>query len=186
MAGDSSAPFESPEAREPLHVVIATVGRPVGLDGWCRIFPSGNTLSAAERPLKVEAGYGNPTMVLVLKELRKDGKGYRGQFEGYNNREQIDAVKNFQLFMPRENLPDNQPDEYYHFELEGMAVYRMEGNERLGTVSHVHNYPTVDALEVTMENGKSVVVPLTKETVKEIDKENRAIYIDGSLIEELL
>ncbi len=186
MSGESSAPIESPESRGPDLVAIATVGRPVGLDGWCRIFPSGNTLAAASLPLRVEAGAGKPEITVTLKELRKDGKGYRGHFDSYENREHIDAIKNFQLFLPKKNLPDNQPDEYYHFELEGMAVYRMEKNEHIGTVINVHNYPTVDALEITLEKGKTVIFPMTKETVREINKESRTIFIDDSIIEELL
>ncbi len=186
MAGESSAPIESPESSGPVLIVIATVGRPVGLDGWCRIFPSGNTLAAAALPLRVKAGVGKPEITVILKELRKDGKGYRGHFDGYENREHIDAIKNFQLFLPKENLPDNQPDEYYHFELEGMAVYSIDRNEYIGTVINVHNYPTVDALEISLKNGKTVIFPMTKEAVREINKEGSTIFIDDSIIEELL
>lgn len=186
MAMEKAASSQRPEAFEPVHIAIATVGRPIGLDGWCRIFPHGNTLLATSIPLQVKAGPEKPEITLTLRELSKDGKGYRGRFEGYANWERVDTVKNYQLFMPKENLPDNQPDEYYHFELEGMAVYRKGENEPIGTVINVHNYPTVDALEVAMKKGNRCIVPMTKDTVKKIDKESRAVIIDDAALEELL
>lgn len=183
---DSSTSSKSPEDYESEYIAIATIGRPVGLDGWCRVFTFGNTLEKIELPYSLRAGIKNPTVTVMLKELGQDTKGYRGLFEGYGSRESIDTLKKFQLFVEKDKLPLHKHDEFYHFELEGMKVFCNESKECIGKVIHVHNYPTVDALEVKKISGCTFIVPMTEEAIKRIDRNSREIIISDSTVEELL
>ena len=186
MTADSSASRHSKEASESEYIAIATVGRPVGLEGWCRLFPFGTTLAAISIPSSLEAGVDTPQLVVELIELTRDGKGYKGRFKGYSEREAVDTLKNCQLFIARDLMPGKQPGEYYHFELEGLSVYNSNTEKRIGTVIKVHNYPTMDALEVQKKSGYTFIVPMTKEVITQIDNEAGTISIDASLIDDLL
>jgi 16S rRNA processing protein RimM len=186
VTADSPASNHSSEAFESEHIAIAAIGRPVGLDGWCRLFPFGNTLGNVLIPFSLEAGVDTPQISVELIELNKDAKGFKGLFKGYTEREAVDTLKNYQLFINRDQMPGKQPDEYYHFELEGLAVCNNKTEERIGTVIKVHNYPTMDALEVQKESGYTYIVPMTKEVITQIDSDTGTIFINASVIDELL
>ncbi len=183
---DSSTPSGATDAHDDEHITIATVGKPVGLEGWCRIFPYGNTLKTIDPPYNLLVGNEHPEKRVELIDLRKVPKGYQGRFKGYDNRDSIDSLKNSQLFIEKNKLPDIQSDEFYHFELENMDILSQATNEYIGKVIKVHNYPTVDALEVEKKGGYTFTVPLTKEIVIKIDKTSRKIYVSDSALEELL
>lgn len=183
---DNKTPSGETDAEGDDYVAIATVGKPVGLAGWCRIFPHGNTLEKIEVPYEFMAGERIPEMRVELIELRKVPKGFQGRFEGYENRDAIDTLKHAQLFISNESLPDTQDDEFYHFELEQMKIYSQVSDEYIGRVKKVHNYPTVDALEIEKKSGYTFIVPLTKEIVIKIDRSSRKIWVSDSALEELL
>ncbi len=183
---DPSDSPESPEVRKTEFIAIATVGRPVGLKGWCRIFTFGSTLEKVKIPYTITAGLKNPEVSVTLKELRKDANVYKGLFKGYDTREEIESLKNHKLYIEKEKLPITRENEFYHFELEGMAVFNDVKNECIGKVNRVFNYPTVDALEVRKEDGSMCIIPMTELVIERIDKENQKIYVNDSAVEELL
>lgn len=185
MAADSSASFLSSEAGESDYIAIGTVGKPVGLAGWCRLFPYGKTLGKIPVPFSCKAGFDKPRISLELVALKKDAKGYTGQFNTYAKREEVDTLKNYILFINRDRLPVNQSDEYFHFELKGLKVYLSSSKKCIGTVIDVHNYPTTDALEVKKKSGGTIIIPMTKEVIPEIDSKNGTIFVDDSVIDEL-
>lgn len=174
------------KTREPEFIAIASIGKPIGLDGWCRIFPIGKTLKRCALPLTVHVGKENHYHAIVLKELYPSNKCYRGFFSHYTTKDRIDSLKNYQLCLARDQLPPKDDDEYYHFELENMSVLCVETRKYLGKVSAVYNYPTVDAIEIKKDDNSTIVVPITKEIIKTVNLQKNEIHLVVSLIEELL
>lgn len=168
------------------YITIGAIGRPVGLDGWCRIITFGSTLSEMKLPASILVGNKLPEKSVTIVKKRMEPKGLKAVFDSYSDKDSVDTLKNFQIFLEKENLPKNQDDEYYHFELEGMGVYGQNEGEYIGKVTHVHNYPTVDALEIKRDSGYSFTIPLNKETVVEINKEEQRIIVSNSILNELL
>ncbi|MGD9200743.1 MAG: ribosome maturation factor RimM [Chitinispirillia bacterium] len=167
-------------------IAIGSIGKPIGLFGWCRIFPIGKTLERCSLPLRVHAGKDNYYKTIVLSELYPYKKGYRGLFSQYNAKDSVDSLKNYQLYLERVHLPPKDDNEYYHFELEKMVVLCSDTKKYIGKVSAVYNYPTVDAIEIKKDDNLNIVVPLTKKIIKTVDLQNREIHIVASLIEDLL
>jgi ribosomal 30S subunit maturation factor RimM len=66
-----------------------------------------------------------------------------------------------------------------------MAVRTASGRE-IGTVADVHNYPTIDAIEIVDGKGVSRLVPLTRSAVTSIDVKNRTITVDEATLEDVL
>ena len=183
---DPSDSSQSPEVHKTEFIAIATVGRAVGLNGWCRIVTFGSTLENVKIPYTISAGLKKPEVSVTLIELRKDAKGYKGLFAGYDTREEVESLKNRQLFFEREKLPITRENEFYHFELEGMEVFNTGNNEYVGKVEHIYNYPTVDALEVRKADGSKFIIPMSQQAIEKIDKESKKIFVNESAIEELL
>jgi len=168
-------------------IAIATIGKAHGLRGECRIYAIGRTLSGLRTPSRVLVGReGDRLEPVVIKKVRHTPSGSICTFEGIHDREGIERLRNLTVFVERSELPPLEKGEYYHFELEGLGVVAVGRDEELGTVKEVHNYPTVDALEVERADGETWLLPLRKETVSSIDTNEGVIRVWPDAIEELL
>ena len=76
------------------------------------------------------------------------------------------------LSIPREQLPEPEADEYYVFQLVGLAVEE-EGGRALGSVVEVHNGPANDSLE--LDSG--LLLPLVAACVLEVDVESGRVLV---------
>lgn len=167
-------------------IIIATIGRPVGQNGWCRVFPYGSTFEYIDPPCRVMVGTEKSYRSIVLEAVRNTPKGFQTLFKDYTTREKVDTLKNINILLKKSELPQNDPDVFYHFELEGMTVISSATSECIGSVRKVHNYPTIDALEVERKNGYTFIVPMNRDVIKEIDKSERKIVVESKILEELL
>ncbi|HEX3056564.1 MAG TPA: ribosome maturation factor RimM [Gaiellaceae bacterium] len=141
---------------------MGRVGRPHGLDGAFFVeqpsdnpvhFEKGAELYVGDEPRKVvvsRRGGGNRPVI------RLDRPAERG------------AV----LAVPRESLPPLGEDEYYAFQLVGLAVEE-DGGRFLGRVADVVDYPANDVLE--LDSGVSL--PLVEACVRSVDVEGGRIVV---------
>src|SRR5689334_8843705 len=124
-------------------VPVGRVGRPHGLDGSFFVegpsereetFARGATLYVAGEPAKIVAskrGSGNRPVIRLERRVERGAA----------------------LEVPREALPPLGEDEYYTFQLIGLAVEE-EGGRLLGHVADVLDYPANDVLE--LDSGTSL------------------------------
>jgi 16S rRNA processing protein RimM len=143
-------------------VPIGRVGRPHGLDGSffvegpsdrSEVFASGSVVHVDGEPVKIVASKcGSQGRPVIRLERRVD----RGA----------------QLAVPRESLPALDADEYYAFQLVGLAVEE-EGGRFLGHVRDVLDYPANDVLE--LDSGVSL--PLVEACVQKVDLEGGRIVV---------
>ena len=82
------------------------------------------------------------------------------------------ASRGAELAVPKALLPSLGEDEYYIFQLVGLAVEE-EGGRFLGMVADVVDYPANDVLE--LDSGMSL--PLVEACVRSVDLEGRRIVI---------
>jgi 16S rRNA processing protein RimM len=143
-------------------VPVGRVGRPHGLDGSFFVegpseradaFAAGATLYVDGEPVKIvsskRGAQGRPV-------IRLDRRVDRGAA----------------LAVPRGSLPPLGEDEYYAFQLVGLAVEE-EGGRLLGRVRDVLDYPANDVLE--LDSGLSL--PLVEACVRQVDLEGGRIVI---------
>ncbi len=166
--------------------LLAQIGKPVGLQGQCRIVPYGDTITSSTFPLKLWVGTNRSVEQITLLSAKSAGKDLlKGQFEGINDRDAIDRIKNQNLYLETALLPETVEDEFYFHQLKGLSVESEDGKV-WGIVSDVFNLPTTDAVEIKCKNGKKVLFPFRKETVPSVLLEDKKIIIDGEFFEELL
>jgi 16S rRNA processing protein RimM len=143
-------------------VPIGRVGRPHGVDGAFfveepserkAVFSLGATLWVGGQPAAVvvsRRGGGNRPVIKLDRPVERG------------------AV----LALPRASLPVLGEDEYYAFELAGLAVEE-EGGRFLGRVAEVVVYPANDVLE--LDSGLSL--PLVGACVRSVDVEGGRIVV---------
>ncbi len=169
------------------YLAIGLIRKPIGLRGWVGITPFGGGIGRMRLPATVlAAGNASDGLVLTLKEVRPHPKGYRALFEGVDTRDKAENLRDRTIQARFADLPPLAEEEYYHFELEGMKVYGAGDGALLGTVTEAFNYPSVDALQIHLESGQFALIPMTRQIVVSVDRNSRKIYLERSLLEEIL
>jgi 16S rRNA processing protein RimM len=109
---------------------------------------------------------GSPGLTLMGGRVAKGGVVARAR--EIETREQAEAARGLQLFIPRALLPPvEDEDEFYVADLIGMSVVSAEG-DLLGRVRSVRDFGAGDLLEVAPPAGDSWWLPFTKDAVPEI------------------
>ena len=135
-------------------VPVGRVGKPHGLDG--SFFVEGPS-DRAETFARGAELYVNGVAAKVVASKR-----------GSHDRPVIKldrrVERGAELAVPRAELPELGEDEYYAFQLVGLAVEE-EGGRVLGRVAQVLDYPANDVLE--LDSGLSL--PLVEACVRQVD-----------------
>ena len=99
------------------------------------------------------------------------------KIEGYDTPEAIEKLRRAELFVTRENAVKLNKDEYFVADLIGLTVNDEDKGEVLGTLTDVLQTGANDVYEVTMPDGKKVLIPAIKECIKQVDVENGAMIV---------
>lgn len=108
---------------------------------------------------------GSPGLTLTSGRAAKGGVVARAK--EVETREQAEALRGLQLYIPRDTLPEPEADEFYVTDLIGLSVETPQG-EPLGRVKTVHDFGAGDLLEVQPAEGASWWLPFTREAVPEV------------------
>ncbi len=167
-------------------IAVARVGKPVGLQGLCRLFSFGDYLSKIELPKKVFVGNNRAVEQRELISLKKmDERSFRAGFTGYSDRDEVDTLKNNFLYISKDDLPDTDEDEFYFYQLVGLPV-EDETGETIGKIVEVFNFPTTDAIEVKLTKGKKILVPFRKDTITAVLLDEKRVIVESETLEDLL
>ena len=135
-------------------VTIGRVGRPHGLDGSFFVEGPSDRADAFARGTIVHVDGGTA-------EIVASKRGAHGRPVIRLDRT---VARGATIAVPRDELPGLEEDEYYSFQLVGLAVEE-EGGRLLGQVREVLNYPANDVLE--LDSGISL--PLVEACVRQVD-----------------
>ena len=89
-------------------------------------------------------------------------------FAEVKDRNTPEALKGTELFVSRDALPEPDEDEFYHADLVGLEARDSEGRV-IGKVVAVHNFGASDVIELARDDGDSVHLAFTRETVPVIE-----------------
>ncbi len=113
-----------------------------------------------------------------LRITRSVKNGMAARLSGVATKEQADALRGVQLFVPRDVLPSLPDDEYYHADLIGLAVHDTGGTQ-LGTVRAVFDHGAGDLLEIFVPGARTtVLLPFTRANVPTVDLSAGRIVAD--------
>lgn len=114
----------------------------------------------------------------TVKITRQIKNGLSARLSGISTKEEADALRGVQLFVPRDRLPSLPDDEFYHADLIGLEVTDT-GGASLGKVLAVINNGADDLLELSAPGQKqTVLLPFTKAVVPTVDLAQGRIVAD--------
>ncbi len=157
-------------------ICVGAIAGAYGVQGEARVksFTADPIAIADYSPLLTEDGK-RQFDVTVTRAIKN---GLCARLSGVTTKEQADALRGVQLFVPRTKLPNLPDDEYYYTDLIGVQV-RDTGGTVIGAVRNVLNHGSGDLLEIAGPDLKStVLLPFTKEAVPTVDLTAGRIIID--------
>ena len=96
------------------------------------------------------------------------------KFEGINNPEDAESLKNSFLEVDREDAIPLEDGTYFIVDLIGLDVYTDDG-KLLGKVEDIYNTGANDIYVVKDELGKQILLPGIEDVIKEVKLEDRII-----------
>jgi 16S rRNA processing protein RimM len=157
-------------------VCLGQIGAAHGVRGEVRLhsFTADPAAIATYGPLESEDG-----RVFEIESLRPAKDHFVATFSGVGDRTAAERLVNVKLYVPRNRLPEpEEPDEFYHADLIGLAVVTRDGQQR-GTVIAVHNFGAGDLIEVRPDTGdKTELLPFDAIHVPAVDLAGGKIVIE--------
>ena len=96
------------------------------------------------------------------------------KLEDLDSIEQVESLKGAKIFLPLEDLPQLDQDQFYYHEIIGFEIHDRELGY-LGTVGSVYDEGPQSLLGFTYQ-GREVLVPLTDDIVVDVDKTAKRIH----------
>lgn len=158
-----------PNEKTPIGLVeVGVLGAPHGVKGEMRLksFTADPLGIQDYQPLTDKTGQRR--FVIRSARLIKDDM-LVVSLEGIADRTAAEALTNLALFIPRDQLPEPDEEEFYHADLIGLSAVSPDGTV-IGTVTAVHDFGAGDILDIAPSlEGPSLLVPFTKANVPVVD-----------------
>ena len=157
-------------------VLMASVGAAQGLRGEVRV----KAFTADPMAL---GDYGHLHTLdgrsFEILDIRESKNVVIVRFRGINDRNAAEALNGLELYIDRDNLPDDEldEDEFFYADLEGLEAVDADGKS-YGTVSAVFDFGAGDLLELKGPGRRPVLIPFSEAAVLEIDLEGGTLLID--------
>jgi len=98
------------------------------------------------------------------------------KFEDVNTIEEAEKLKNVQLYLPLNALPELEEDQFYFHEVIGYTVVDEQMGE-LGTIKEIYEMPFQDLMAMEYQ-GVEVLIPIQDELVLRADKETQKLFVN--------
>jgi 16S rRNA processing protein RimM len=146
-------------------ILVGRVAGAFGVKGEVRITAYTDDPAALVSYRELLREDGSPGLTLTA------GRPHKGALVGrakeIATREEAEALRGLQLYVPRAALPALDEDEFYLADLIGLRAVGPDGVE-LGRVKNVQNFGAGDLLEIAPETGPTWWLPFTRDAVPEV------------------
>ena len=154
-------------SQERQRICVARLGAAHGVRGDVKLwsFTADPAAVADYGPFETADG-----RIIEIETMRPAKDFFVARLKGVADRDAIERLRNTDLFVPRERLPEpGEADEFYHADLIGLAVVDASGAV-LGDVVAVHNFGAGDLIEVRCPaRPDTVMLPFTQHVVPAIE-----------------
>lgn len=165
------------DAPDETKVLVARFGAAHGVRGEIKLWSfTGDPLAVADYgPLESKDGKRQ----FVIDTLRPNKDFLVARVDGVDDRNAAEALRNVELYLPRERLPAiDEDDTWYYADLVGLAALAPDG-AAIGTVAAVYNFGAGDIVEIApAAGGKTLLLPFTEAVVPEVNvKAGRIVVV---------
>jgi 16S rRNA processing protein RimM len=165
---------------------VGSITQTHGIRGEVKVFPLTDDISRFKNMKNLLLDGGKDGYIsLEVENARPQKNLVILKFKGIDNINDIEKYKGQGLYVTKENRVELKDDEYFIADLIGCEVYvDTDADKKFGTISDVMETGANDVYEITLENGKTVLVPAIKECILNVDIEGGRV--DIHLLEGLM
>lgn len=163
---------------------VGVIIKPHGIKGEVKVYPT------TDSPLR----FNEITHVNIIQQGKQLGdhkisgvKYFKEtvilKLKGYDNINDVEALKGAELYIPREEGAELEEGEYYIADIIGMDVVTDNG-DRLGSIKDVMETGANDVYVVAADSGKEILIPAIKQCIIDTDIEENVMTVhllDGLL-----
>jgi 16S rRNA processing protein RimM len=160
------------EKRFQVGVITSTHG----IKGEVKVFPTTDDVKRFKKNMELILETGKEDVHLTVEGVKFFKQYVILKFQGIDNINDVEQYKGKSLVVTRENAVKLKKDEYFIADLMGLKVIEDNG-ELLGVLKDVIETGANDVYEVTLEDGKSLLLPAIKECILEVDMDNRQMKV---------
>lgn len=163
-------------------VVIGTIGKPHGVHGELRVYPTGPTVDVLENGARVTARGKDADRQLTIRDIRDAGAHRLVRFDEIGDREAAATVVGASLVVDASQLIDlEDEDEFYVRDLIGCEV-RDEDGGRIGAIREVHDGAANPSLEIERTDTDPILVPFTHDAISAVDLSEHVVVVRRGLL----
>ena len=167
-------------------VVMGRVVAPYGVYGWLKVIPDTEAIDGLFDYDTWWLGKGDDWREMVVETAKLHNDVIVVKLEGIDDRDAAFACKGKQIGVPRDQLPEPEPNEYYWSDLIGLRVKNQQGVD-FGLIEDVFETGANDVLVVKPEVIKSEthkdkpqerLLPFIASVVLEVDLKAKTMLVD--------
>lgn len=141
-----------------------------GIKGEVKVYPTTDDKERYTYLKNVILDTGKELLELKISSVKFFKQFVIVKFKGINNINDVEQYKGRNLYVTRDNAVELEEDEYFIADLIGLSVITDEGEE-LGELTYVLKTGANDVYEVTMSDGREVLIPAIADCVLDVNIE---------------
>jgi len=155
---------------------VGAIASTHGVKGEVKVFPTTDEPEKFRNLKKVLLRTNKEESELKIQSVKFFKNMVILKFEGLDSLNEVEKYKGASLWITREQAVPLKENEYYHADLIGLEVFDEDG-EALGTLTDIMVTGANDVYEVTMQDGKQVLLPAIRDCIKKVDMENNRMMV---------
>lgn len=156
--------------------LIGYILKPQGLKGEVKVEPVTSYLDRFNRLENVSLHIKNIKRTYTIENVRISDRFVFLKFSEIDSRNDAELLRNAEVYIGEKDLIKPAKDEYFVHDLIGCQVIS-ENDEVLGTLNEVVQMRSNDVYVVENKEGGQILIPATKEIVKQINVDQKQIII---------
>lgn len=164
-----------PEQSEHEWATIGIIVAPFGLRGELKVH---SLTDIHNRFAQLSVVYLGPDHT---RHRIKSVRSHKGsmvllKLEGFEDATAAETLRNCNLTIPLGQLATLPPDSYYQHDILGLHVFTLDERE-IGIIVDIIITGGNDVYTIKALDGREILIPATKETIKEVDLSQQKMYI---------
>ena len=158
------------------YLEIGQIVNTFGIKGMVKVKPFTDNIERFSNLEKIYIKNKSGQTEYKIQEVKYHKNMVLVKFEGIENPEQADLLRNSYLIVDRETEEPLEAGRYYIVDMIGLDVFT-DDNEYLGKLEDIYNTGSNDIYVVKNELGKQVLLPAIEDVIKNIDMDNKKVIV---------
>jgi len=156
---------------------LGYISKIIGTNGEVAIFIDADNPSKYNNLKYILVEINEQLIPYFISSIKINGSSARVLFEDVDSTEKAQSLTSKQLFLPLEMLPELKGNKFYFHEVIGFTVIdKVKGN--IGTIASIIESTSNPIMQI-IYNEKEILIPIIKNVIKKVDRENKTIEIEA-------